>query len=1159
MSLDERQANPGDMRPAATVNLTRVLVVALHQQPPAQDSVILHTLEKMLEIYRRRLAARSGGGKGFATVPGLAGVEFYRPVTGLLWGSYDHATFYLADDLESVVHVASSSGANAQEFIFGSPYEIEAEGGSSGSEVGDLLSPERAAENPLLSIIRVKLPDYLLCLGASALRSAMAREIHDVACAAGTAPIILRCWSWPELAVVLRSRSPSALVETARKIENITIGALRHRDPFFDETLRRAVEGSSLGREIARLWVEGPPAGTQRATSAAEILRDLEDRHAVVAAKCQLGILETAWPVLAADLPEVLRTVGRRAFRRPSRDDQAREPSPPEDRTGELDPEQYAEGLRASFESLGNGNEEARFAARISILVKPGHLDAVGSHLAHLGELVQDVLELRTSVDDEGTTLLLRVDVPDRALAFARLLAISHWPRVWKSLSPHLLDITTLIEERLPREPHEAAPGALAPPSLPLPGGGYTLLHKVPSDEARAFGRFRAKLLGLGRVEGRSLHAWVSAVAHTASRPDMYGAMMELYSAAMGLYNDLVYGRDVTWDAEHPTLPAPSAPETVADGVRDLLRYGRSAYNQRLQFSPVMRGALPTSGQLPYGINQVVGMVDGLAGVIMEVARRGVEEADDPGPGSRTIVLFEPDAAISIRTLLDLNVLRVNLLQTLSPLSLCLLFHELGHAVSDSFWRPKAVAEKWSRWGEARLECIRQMTDMYCGLIQTMEEDRDQQGRGESPRKFRRRVRERVKNFLEDIFPHAVWRRLGCGGDWSLFSTQFLAGQAMGIRTRSDPGDPTLSLVAWAETAVHLMMQRILHENGENVDEQLSILADDQEPFSCLERILPEVLPYAETELADAAAQLGYPDWELEPSLRALSSYWVAMMAQIASDDAAMSPQYRGLLRELFAYLEKIQKRLADVEEAFSATPDYDRIAASIRSGRPVLAGWDVVSDRSHPTDQAFLWARQILTAVTEDFMTHHRGGISAGSFRTRALHPKGVRPPPQIDEGLYTDHTGGLAAVGRECRLGYLAVCNAAMESLGELTSRVRAGRMRKFLLERRDFLRIQGGSRAAVWVRGVELTAPLRNYSPLGFSLVAEGELALLGLGDTFTIQRKDKSWLRAKVVWTGTAESQVLGAVLEPDVSKETSDSPFVSNRLQMDRDWPWRTDR
>ncbi len=144
-----------------SVDLTKVLVVALHQQPPAQDVMIQVTLEGLLDRYRRRLAHRSGGGPEFMAVPDQPDLRFYEPVTSLLWGSYDHATFYLADDLESVVHVASSSGATAQEFVFGSPYDFPGDGPPREGGLAQLLSPERNDRRPFLSVSRIKLPDYL--------------------------------------------------------------------------------------------------------------------------------------------------------------------------------------------------------------------------------------------------------------------------------------------------------------------------------------------------------------------------------------------------------------------------------------------------------------------------------------------------------------------------------------------------------------------------------------------------------------------------------------------------------------------------------------------------------------------------------------------------------------------------------------------------------------------------------------------------------------------------------------------------------------------------------------------------------------------------------------------------------------------------------------
>ncbi len=1128
-----------------SVDLSKVLVVALHQQPPAQDNTIRGTLEGLLELYQRRLVFRSGGGDWFTKVPDEPHLRFYEPVTSLLWGSYDHATFYLADDLESVVHVASSSGATAQEFIFGSPYDFPADGPREERGLIQLLSPARSGRHPFLSVSRIKLPDYLLCLGARSLRAAMARRVHAIAESAGVVPVILRCWSWPELACILLADRPSPLLTTARAIESTTVGNLRADDPEFEAAFRSALTDHRVGKEITRLWIDGPP---EEPHEPYEPLREaenpnlLDERHAVVAAKSQIGILEPSWSGLACSLPECLREVGTRAFRRPDPAEMFAEPGPGEARTVEPEFDAYRDALTKT--SRSRDEIPHPFVARISILVKPGHLPQVRWYLQRLTRNLPDELTLRSGIDGEGTTLLLFVRLADEPSAFARLLTITHWLRVWKPLRPHILDVTTLLEEVEPAATIEAE--GSPPPPLPdhLAGqSGYRLLHRLPSDEARAFGRYRAKLKGLGRVESRSLHAWMAALGHTASRPEMYGAMMELQTAASGAYNEIVYARE-----EHGY-------SHLSERVRDLLRHGRTAYNQRLQFSPVMRGAPPISGQLPYGINQIVGMLDGLAASIIQVARADDPTASEQARSTRTIVVFEPDAAIGTRQVLNLTVLTVNLLQALSPVSLCLLFHELGHVVADQIWarrhRPpeQRTGLDRGRWRESRRLTIEMMTDLYC--------DSEEEGANRIAARFRRRVRRRVRRFLDDIFPHAVWRRLGCGGDFDLFTTQFLAGQAMGLRTESDPHDPMVSLVAWAETAVHLTIQQLLEDEGEDVQRAVSRLGNEEEQRARLVEKLPKVLEYGETELGDAAVALKSSTDELQRKLESLCSWWISMLALVCDPERNAPKSYWAHLAVLMDRLKQIENRIEHVAERLLNDPgsEYATIVERIRTGRPAPAPWSVVSDDFRPTDEAFLWARQILRAVAEDFEAGHRGGISLQSFRERALNPDGARMPDPLETGLYTDHTGGLTAVGRDRRLQYLKLGNAAFESLWELTSRIMAGRIRRFLVRRRDFERIESEGYARVRIGGRVKKVPLRDYSPIGFSLGPADKLSGLEVGEQLEIERKDGRWLWSSITWTGDEEGPIIGAVLEGPDGRAPGSRPgaLISGRLQMDPHW------
>lgn len=1219
-SLEARPASSGRAGRAGRLDLEKVLVIALHQQPPAQDDTIRDTLQKLIEIYRDRMSRRSGE-HGFRLVPDSPGLRFYSPVTSLLWGPYDHATVYLADDLESVVHVASSSGATAQEFIFGSPYVFPSDDPLGPAGLTHLLGEARAGERPLLSINRIKLPDYLLSLGASALRAAMAQQVQDLARTRDVVPVILRCWSWPELAVVLLADRPGPMIETVRAIEETTVGDLRRAHAGFDRALACAVGGSPsdrdggedggddgdpVGLRIARLWIDGPP-GTGRGLDAERVLAHLDARHTVVAAKSQLGILETSWPTLSQDLPDPLRRVGERAFH-PALDHSAPE-------TGSSDPGEelrvYLDALARSTtrstaqsttrpaaapeeppaplddplgDPLGDAAEpgppsalsselsdDVDFIARISILLKPGHLKAVRWYLEQVAATLRRDVAVRTSVDGEGTTLLLLVRVADDSHAFARLLTISHWLRVWEPLRPHIVDVTTLIEEARPPEssvetdePPQEPSDALDAPNR----SGYSLLHKLPSDEARAFGRYRAKLNGLGRVESRSLHAWIAAMSHTVARPEMYGSMLELHSAAREIYSDLIY---------EPSRTVPDH-RRLSDDVRELLRLGRTAYGQRLQYSPALQGAPPISGQLPYGINQIVGMLDGLAASIMAAARsRAVGEPGDRRP-PRTIVVFEPDVAIRTGQILGSTVLKVNLLQALCPLSLCLLFHELGHVVEMDLLSAEAPASPsrpsgHARWSSALRRAAHSMSWYYLELFPATEDRAAPKTKGATDR-HRREVAWRMVNFLGDVFPHAVWRRLGCGGEWDLFATQFLAGQAMGLRTRSEPADGARSLDTWTETTIHLLLQRRLAEQREDTDrvQEWLATAPDDELFAALDRVLLEVMPYAATELEDAAAQLVdrgiVPSAahlsHLEKALRANCRSWLSLLALHDQNRAPVAAECWHQIGRFLEHLELLETRVERAERRLAESDRYQQITERIRAGEPAYADWQVLSAaHCHPTDEAFLWARRILRAVTESFRQAHRGGIRLESFRQRALHAEGPQPPERLPEGLYTDHTGGLMAVGRARRLEYLRVSNAAFESLWELASRIMAGRIERFLLQRRDFRRIDGAGQARLRLgrtgdgaptEPVEVRAPLRDYCAIGFSVGPDPRLEALAAGEPIEIQRTDGVWLPGRVVWTGAAGPGTLGAVLEsPEEDDQRRTPTLISRRLQMDLHW------
>lgn len=1105
--------------------LDSVLVVALHEQRPDLDRDIIDTTSNHVKAYRQRLAV---------ITPELATPEapapLFEPQKALLWGPYDHATFFLSDDLEAVEQVSYGSGATAQEFLFGSPYLLDDTADGLPTGIRELFHRDPQQALPLLAISRVKLGDHLLATLGGCLREAVARRIYEKALtaqadfASRVIPIILRCWSWPDLVVILLADDPRALAEVITATEHLTIDDVFPEESPYHPQLLAALQ-HPIPRHLLALWTLGKQAslGDDRPSSDHEdLLAIIGQCDVVVSEKTQVGIPLSGWKQFAKD------DLGEETGELFDAMSCAFEPSEAGRFVAAIIEGKkfdFPEKLAACHRKLQPVCPEEHFVARIAVQAKPGHLATVEDFARKIVATIgSGYISLGMSCGGQGLGLVLTASIPPTRQGFVFLFCLSHSFRVCASVHQHLLDVSTTLDwqVRTPSRRQKASTFGTV--------RGYDLLRFRTSEEIRHLRRFRTMRAGVGRVQGLALRALGSAVVQAGSRPELFGAIMELYDVTLAMDMDLVYGRD-------------DVSEALARQIETIMPYAQKAYQQRLQFSPILSGAPPLNGQLPYGINQIVRMVDGLATILTAASLLPFEARGHDSFGRsyrKLIVIFEAEAAIAVRNAYDFGVLQLSLLQALTPLSLTALFHELGHfLVRRCCWHSRTPpTDKLNRegiqewmvevrcWREARWDLLKKIQEKFYET-----ENNGRAGREEEPH-YRNEPKaqavhweKRILTFLEDVFAHATWRRVGCGRSFELFSGQFLAVQAMGIRCEALLSEPLTALDAWALTSIHLAIQRALSETNESVTKGFRRFLSwiiDADADAWWREHLEQILPYAEGEIACAARRISNPASQPQPGeILRLSIYrWLPALG-ILGTSGTEAQAYRRHLEHFSAAVDLLEQSLEDCDQDLRRhSVTYREISSRICRGETTGCDlpWDsLIAKNGLPGPGALLWMRSILNSVTEHFLETHRQRAS----KTRSIHRdhRLILVPPDPDRplrGLFSDFIGGLFIAGKEERQDYLRVRLAAIESLAELASRTQAEAIRLRFLRRRSYKRSPLGEWAILRINAVSQSVWVRDISAGGLGIVLSNGQRIND-GSNLEVEALDGTLLKCRIAWS------------------------------------------
>jgi hypothetical protein len=1133
----------------------KVLVVALHRQRPDQDAVVVRRLYEAIRAHGARLerSVRHASGEDVAARfldTGIEGVRFFERSTAMLWGPYDLATFYLADDVVSILRIGSSCGASAHDLVLGQLFGTDEDN----APALRALLGRREGRSPLLVLFsRVKLNDAFLAVGGHLLRAAYARHVQALARAAALASgkevlcLAMDTWSSHELAFILLGDDPMTLLRLSGRIEGASLEDVCGVMPQLRDSLLGSMTdpasgptGDTVARSILRRWAVGRRERSDAAPQA--ILRAARTCHLALAARAQLGIHLPAagtapdahgskFPALAAavrrciDIMQPGSTIGEA----PKHEDLlrdisllraefAQEEAGPEGLTQE---EAGPEGLAQA----GAEAEEQPLNASIQWLPKPGHVRPVLSAVRDLADALSLLPNhVRLGTGGRTTSVSMNVEFSATEAGCMLLHAITLWLRVDPKLSGHIAGTLTAVE--IPQ--HAAAVGfddeeeePHPPPSIPnsLPpepratadvsglsnARGYLLFEYPRTEETTRFVWKRLQALGVGTAESLAIQSLFATIQDTLAQPEMFGALLDISNVCKELVLDLCHTEDL-------------GKEDLFDDVRQLLHYTQQAYQQRLQFSAVVEGAPAIAGEVPYGISQLVEMASGVAAVILGLPRIALDGDERwRGRPRASIVLLSADAAVAMRGIRSFGVFNLSSAQAMTPMSLCPLFHELGHWMVR-FWHSPEDLEK------RKLDL-----HVFAGELSNRLRADDATGHKQWTEAERARHVDRTSTFLDDVLAHAAWRLLGCDGEMTLFHTEFLSTPAMGIRTGDPLQDFRGALDLWAVTALHLHVQERLADNGESLRQVLYDLAARAAGSAIgaaewwegtIKKSVYRVLPFAMAQIASAAGDDKIGEVALARALVNETTRQAELLGEISlSDDAHV----KVLVDEPLAFFVHCQQLLRAAEQELTVEwPQYSRLRDAAAKGELLDAPpWSLLDADGEPSLKAFLWVRSILSGVADHFGEECRERKHHGVFRDAYNRTQ----PGTTNEGIFADFLGGLYRVGREARTRCLTVHATALHALEEVSYRVRAGRIDSYFRHQRSFPRLPADY-------PVTLIRDDREYyqcvaldiSPVGLGLrlgdaakqqIEGGALRPLVRGDAIDI-RTPRGRLKAIVKW-------------------------------------------
>lgn len=1074
------------------------MVIGLYKQRPELDHYVHKSFEDNIIDYGRKLGIVN---KGLAswTLNDNQHIKLYNPVNAFLWGTYDRVTFFMADDLESVPAISFYNSIGSQELLFGSPFcngEAPTEG------LNSLFNPEFISKEPLVAISRVKIADQWKAIYGAQLSHHIHQYIIKKSKSFNIRSIILRGWSWPDLIVISFSSCPKTLFQLTDIIANLNFRNLIRQSSvdfkaFFDKALEEKVP-----RSIINNWVMGRRATKQNKAKKSKVRSKLTRCDIFVSIDTHFGMLEEGWKSGAT---KFLSKNSINFLKQQS----------------EIDLKNYKKNntkhksisqnyLIKDFEKfskyLSKKYSTPELKTTITLKVKPGHLHVAIIEAKKLLSKIVIPNSIHKGLANKSPTVLLELSLPNQKDGLFFLLGICYMLRIYSGLRHHVLDIETHVFEH--------AITKISPSFRKNPDPtGYQLLPDITDPDLTRFEHYQIARKGLGRAQALACLAWYRAILQAAGRPEIFGTTMDLYSAAKAIYRELTYGKD---ERDFGYL---------ANAATRLGTYVQRGFQQRLQFSPVLAGAPPINGQLPFGVNQLVSMLDGLILVIMQAAfinDQKLKENDENNPDlsfRKFIVVFEAEEAIFLKSFLHFQVLNLNLIQAINPLSLCMLFHELGHVIFK-YWIWCNLAERKSHHFYYQKESFFQNK-----VLIPAAEIAAKAGSWDKQIDWRNRI----ANFFEDIFAHSVWRRLGCRNNFEIFECQFLSGQAMGFRVYGNRHDPQVALQVWAETIMHLYFQYQLYRYDDHLEKTVSKILSNKKRLEDLDNFIDRAFRYAEGELGFARIKFNLNQKEgkkLKPNemrgvVRAFVTRYIKSLVPLFFD-YLLNRNETNVFRFFEPLMDRITRINRLIEEKHGQNEiTLDKLAKSIQRGNVVAKiDWTMVSAEGCPTIQSFLWVREILKGITIHFLENQKVQGKLKPHYSIQRDNNFRIDFKKIEAGLYCDMAGGLFAAGTTLRSDYLRVRLAGIQSLSEISLRSLGGSLRTRFMRERLFFR-HPENREISYKRvssNRRNPAKIFDFSPKGVKLKLDSCKAFneLKVGDNLEIASKHKKSFLFTIRW-------------------------------------------
>ncbi|MBK9366265.1 MAG: hypothetical protein IPN01_08065 [Deltaproteobacteria bacterium] len=313
---------------------------------------------------------------------------------------------------------------------------------------------------------------------------------------------------------------------------------------------------------------------------------------------------------------------------------------------------------------------------------------------------------------------------------------------------------------------------------------------------------------------------------------------------------------------------------------------------------------------------------------------------------------------------------------------------------------------------------------------------------------------------VEEHFAHTTWRKIGCKDDWKVFEAQFLSCFAMGYVQRKQFGVGEEWTNLWASSLAQLYIQECDHTG--NV---ARLYPHDRNA------IMRWVVRY--WRWWKPQCDISADDIEIAESLVSLVEILVSLFGAVLKRlDRSICARFDALELEL----GKITALLdcAQADEAMGLVDDAGFSNAAVNSED----GMGLIDDAGFSTPKAFIRCREAIINFTRMWnakVIDESIPSTGNEWRTTRRDPVtqkfvaagfGSRRPSR---GFFADITGRMFVFGADDRRWWNEERNRTLNGLMDVAQHVRAGRMMRHFMYRRELVRFDWVEVCTLTVAGV------------------------------------------------------------------------------------------